>query len=62
MATKARGSSPPQASDDELVQLRHAGVVFVLTRPAHPVTKQAVLEAAAQAGGRLPAPRKAVER
>jgi hypothetical protein len=60
-ATEARSSSPPPAPD-ELVQLRHAWVVFVLTHGTHPAIKQAVLEAATQAGSRLPGPRKAMER
>jgi hypothetical protein len=49
-------------SYDDLTQLRHAWVVFVLVRDTHPAIKQAVLEVAAQAGRRLPRPRKAVER
>ena len=61
MATKARNSSPPLPPDDELVRLRHAWVVFVLSHGTHPAIKQTVLEAAAQAGGRLPGPRKALE-
>lgn len=48
--------------DDELTQLRHAWVVFVLTRTAHSAIKEAVLEAAAEAGRRLPPLRRAMER
>jgi len=61
MATKARNGSQPLTPEEELVRLRHAWVVLVLTRPVHPAVNQAVLEAAAQAGGRLPEPRKALE-
>ncbi|GAA4466398.1 hypothetical protein GCM10023170_077240 [Phytohabitans houttuyneae] len=61
MAPKARGSSPPLVREDELVRLRHVWVVFVLTHGTHPAIKQTVLEAAAQAGRRVPGPRKALE-
>lgn len=62
MAPKARGSCPPLVSEDELVRLRHAWVVFVLTYGTDPAVKQTVMEAAAQAGRRVPGPRKALER
>jgi hypothetical protein len=61
MATKARNTSPPLVPQDELVRLRHAWVVFMLTHGTHPAIKQTVLEAAAQAGRRVPGPRKALE-
>jgi len=61
-ATEAKGSVQTLAPDDELAHLRHAWVVFVLTHATHPAIKQTVLEAAAEAGRRLPAPRRAMER
>ena len=61
-ATGPNASAPALAPYDELTQLRHAWVVFVLTRTAHSAIKEAVLEAAAEAGRRLPPPRRAMER